>query len=569
MSVAHAQPRTQVESELGGEVSPGAVYTPGFLAEWVADRLLRSLPEGARTVVDFACGEGALLAALAARSPRPLELIGTDVDAAALERARTALPGARFEWLDAFAAALGGPDGFRERLGTARPAGIVLNPPWGIEVGPARVELREAGLQLAAGQFDSADLFLELAVNLLEEGGAAALILPDSLFFPDRAPLRRFLLETCTLDLVARLGEGFFPRVFRGVAVVVLRRGAAPERHAVECVRLSGEQRKLVLSGETGLDAVAAAAAHSVPQARFAAAPGASFSIDLRQDDVKHVRAVYRQEASWTRTLRSGRGVELSKHGEIVDCPACGRARPRPRRAAAVACACGESLDPERLSTRKIVRTLDEPPGPGWRPLIAGEDVRRYHAAPSREIRTGIDGINYKLDIDLRQPRLLVRKTGIGLKAALYNGDVLTTQTVFHYQATADSPDFLLAYALGVISSRVMLAVHLKRSGEFEWRSHPYVTQTLLAELPIPHPAPGSRQWLQAEAIAARAARLSDAEPGSEPDLEIERLVAGLYGLEAHDMAWVEGVLDEFQGMEGITSLRFPAGADVTPVLAG
>lgn len=546
--------------------APGAVYTPPFLASWVASRLLRSLPPKAKAIADLACGEGALLSAIAAESQSPVALFGSDVDAVAIRKARAALPTARFKRLDAISASLKGLDRLPRRLGAERLDGIVLNPPWGIDLSAGRAELREAGYTLARGQCDSADLFLELTVNLLAQGGAAALILPDSLFFPDHAPVRRFLLETCTLDLVARLGEGFFPGVFRGTAVIVLRRRAAENEHAVECLRLTPSQRKLVLAQELSLDQAAATSAHFVPQLRFAQSPSSSFTIDLRQADLKHVRAVCRQPADWTRTLAGGRGVELSKHGEVLVCAACGLGRPRPRRSSPVRCACGALVDPLRATAKKIVREIREHSPKGWTPLIAGEDVRRYQCDPSREIRTGIEGINYKAEANPEVPRLLVRKTGIGLKAAVFCGEALTTQTVFHFQGTQDSPPFLLDYALGVLSSRVMLAVHLKRTGENEWRSHPYVTQALLAELPIPHPTPGSQQWRQAEAIAELAAHISAATPAPGQDLEVERLVAGLYGLEPADLEWVRRVLDEAQGLEAVTSLRLPRDLCLDPV---
>ncbi|HEU5105963.1 MAG TPA: N-6 DNA methylase [Solirubrobacterales bacterium] len=543
----------------------GAVYTPPLLAEWTAARLLRAMPAGVQTILDPACGEGALLETIADLSPASLHLVGVDVDRGALKRARQNLPGAQLKLMDTLAAALDGAEELRQELNLVEPVAAILNPPWGIKSIPGRKELRAAGFELAGGQFDSADLFTELTVKLLADGEAAALILPDSLFYPDRAPLRRFLLDNCTLELVARLGEGFFPGVYRGVAVVVLRRGEAAPGHAVECVRLSPAGRRRALGGEATLEEVAAESSHLVPQRRFAAEPGASLSIDQREDDLRHVHAVQRQGGGWARTLASGRGVELSKHGAIVDCPTCGRSRPRPRGSSLVDCACGASLDPAKLAARRIVRPRGEGSRRGWRQLIAGEDVRRYRVEPGREIEFGIEGINYKRGATAG-PRLLVRKTGIGLKAALYEGRALTTQTVFHFQASDESPGFLLAYALGVLSSRVMLAVHLKRSGEHEWRSHPYVTQSLLAELPIPEPEPGTQRWKQAEAIAAAAA--PGIEPGTEADLELEALVAGLYGLGEEDMTWVGRVLDEVGGeMEGVVSLRLPEGARVTPRL--
>jgi adenine-specific DNA-methyltransferase len=566
MSSRDAQPRAA--SEAGGDLpgATGRVYTPRFLADWVAERLLERLPENA-TVADFACGQGVLLKALAECSPRPLSLIGTDVDLSALHKAKSGLPEARFRRLDALAAPEDGPTGLKRRLGSITLDGVILNPPWGIDISAGRSELREGGFKLASGQYDSADLFLEMAVGTLEEGGAAALILPDSLFFPDHAPVRKLLLERCSLDLVARLGEGFFPGVYRGTAILVFRRGTPAPRHSVQCLRLSPDERKAVLSGTTTLARVAVRATHRVPQARFERSPGSNFDIDVRRSDVRHVRLVHRQAPSWTKTLTGGRGVELSKHGEVILCRHCGQARPRPRGPAPVLCECGRRMDPTNTSRSKIVRALRAGTGGAWHPLIAGEDVGRYTSFPRREIRMGIEGINYKAGVDLGRPRLLVRKTGIGLKASIYSGNALTTQTVFHYQPTDESPDFLLAYVLGVLSSRVMLAVHLKRTGEIEWRSHPYVTQKVLAELPIPHPEPGTQQWKQAKAIAESASSFSEDNTSFERDLAIERLVAGLYGFSNADLGWVAQVLNEAQGLKGIASLRLPDGVSMTPAV--
>lgn len=537
----------------------GAFYTPRPLADWVAARLLRSLPPGPATIVDFAAGEGALLAAVARRSRRRLRLVGADIDGPALTALAAALPNAETVRLDAIAAAMRGPAALREQLRVERIEGVVLNPPWGIELNLGRAQLQEAGFELASGQYDSADLFVELAIRLLPEGAAAALIVPDSLFYPDRAPLRRFLLEHCSLDLVARLGEGSFPGVYRGAAVVVAHRGPSAAGHMVECLRLSAASRRRVLRGEASLGEVASDSSHRVPQERFATAPGFGFSIDVRENDLRHVAAICDRGSDWTATLTSGRGVELSKHGEVIECPSCELARPRPRLTRPLTCVCGATLSPALIKPRRIVLPLEGTPSGSWRELIAGEDVKRYEARPSRTILTGVAGINYKRAAAPAGRRLLVRKTGIGLKAALYDGPALTTQTVFHYQATPSTPDFMLAYALGVLSSRVMLAVHLKRTGELEWRSHPYVTQAVLASLPIPVPDPGTPAWAQAKAIAAIAESAAAGAHMEEADLEIERHVAGLYGLGIDDVNWVSRVLDEAGNMETIAGLRFDA----------
>src|SRR5262245_20206060 len=68
----------------------GSVYTPPLLAKWVAQLLLRLTGPNPRTIWDLACGEGALLDAIAQQSPGT-QLVGCDIDGAALRRAQSRL----------------------------------------------------------------------------------------------------------------------------------------------------------------------------------------------------------------------------------------------------------------------------------------------------------------------------------------------------------------------------------------------------------------------------------------------------------------------------------------------
>jgi adenine-specific DNA-methyltransferase len=129
---------------------------------------------------------------------------------------------------------------------------------------------------------------------------------------------------------------------------------------------------------------------------------------------------------------------------------------------------------------------------------------------------------------------------------------------VFHYRARPDrTPVFFLDFVLGVLCSRVLLAYHLKRTGESEWRSHPYVTQKTIAELPVPVVSEGQWQWRQAKAIAdavsrRRATKCKDVAC----DLYIDSLVAGLYGLDKGGCARVLDVLNQAQSLQAIATMR-------------
>lgn len=526
-----------------GSAARGAVYTPPPLARWVARRLLDGLPAGPVTVADLACGRGALLAAVAGER-RGVRLVGADVELDDLRIAAAAVPGARLIHGDALT--LDDSETFD---------GIILNPPWGIALPHDAAALRARGYTLAEGQFDSANLFVELALARLRPGGVAAFIVPDSIFFPEHARVRRLLLERSELLLVARLGEGFFKRVYRGTAVIVVRKARASAGHAVECLRLGVDDRREVLAGRREL---AALPTHRVPQARFSRS--GEFDVAVRPEHTELVEKLRAQGGPWTRWFESGRGVELSKSGRVLRCPGCAFAWPQPRTARRLACpSCDARVESAGLTPETLVRPLAGAEA-GWSPLVAGVDVRRYACAPTHAIRTGVPGINYKPAGSRRGERILVRKTGVGLRAALTDVEAHWTQVVFHYLPVADGPEYLAAYVQGVLASRVMLAYHLVASGEDEWRSHPYVTQKVLAALPVPDPVGDPEREAAAAGIAA-AVRAHLAAPTPESDLAVERQVAGLFHLDASDVDVVATVLDRAQGLQGIRELRFDARA--------
>jgi hypothetical protein len=436
-----------------------------------------------------------------------------------------------------------------ERIG-ARPDAVFMNPPWGARHNLTRSSAFSSALTLAQGQFDTYDLFCELALQMLRPGGAYAFIIPDSIFLPEHEPLRRILGRRTSMSLIARLGEGIFPGVYRGCAILVGRNVAPDSDQQVECIRLTKSHRDSLQHGRT-LDDCRRDAAHFVPQERFRNDTNCRFDIDVSVTDETIGRVVERG-GDWTLPLCSRRGVELSKSGCVSICGSCGAARPQPKNGAARCFECDGAL-----SRHAHIIVAERPTKEGvWRPFIAGEDVRRYSAESRRWIRTNVRGINYKTPHIAGAPRILVRKTGVGLNAALDSSAAFTNQVVFEYTLADQSFDFpYLHYALGVLCSRVLLAVHLKRGGDLEWRSHPYVTQKTLAELPIPLPRPHTREWHQAAAIAgAVEAHMS----GQQNDLQIEALVGGLYGLSGEDMRWVADVLSSAGNLEAITNQRLP-----------
>ena len=561
---------TSPKSPAADRVKNGQVFTPPFLANWAASLVAEGVPTDRRlTVLDPACGHGELLIAAQSHLPH-VDLYGIEVDPSvatvAAKRLRPLTPHVlNHDMLSPAAIDLfSGPN---------QPDVIIANPPWGRHITRTKVQLRSAGFSLAIGQFDNWDLFIELSIRLLKPGGIGVFIIPDAIFAPEHTRTRKLLTSECTLDLIARLGEGIFKEVYRGTTVLRFRKTTAATDHKVEVFRPSKLQRMAILQGQEDLNGVRRTRTTVRPQSVFRYDATTRWDIDVASSDNPTIMKIERQAGSWVDELYCGRGIEISKSGFVRVCLNCGLSIPAPSRPREVICrGCGVVQPSESMSLRQITEPLNGKPQLGHLPFVVGEDVRRYGLSCSRSILLKVPGINYKPLTMYSGERLLVRKTGVGLKATLTDAAVATNQVVYHYRLRRNrfrGLDFL-GFVLGVFCSRTLFAYHLKKAGEREWRSHPYVTPTSLKRLPIPVPVAGTAKWRQAEAIAEGARRLA-AKGGLDMalDFRVERLVAGLYELGEADLAWVKRVIEQAQPLEPMRALGGFDLSDVYPVEVG
>ena len=532
----------------------GQVFTPPFLATWTAQVLADGLPKDQPvSILDPACGDGALLTAIKRTIPHAT-LYGADIDPEVAQVASDRLNGAaNVHTVDM----LGSIEFAAKRLGLVD--ALICNPPWGADVPVRTADLRASGFTLANGQYDSWGLFVEASFRLLKAGGLAVFILPDAIFLPEHAPVRLLLGWRSTLDLIARLGEGLFKGVYRGTTVIAFRNSPPKPSHQVRVLRLSRGHRQDVLRGKAALSGIFKRNSSTMHQKRFRDDIACRWDIDVGTSD-RTIRKLESFPTEWFHPLDAGRGVEISKKGLAVRCPACSFSVPKPTRVRHVVCRqCNRTSSSEAMPIRRVVKPLDGNDClEGHMPFVVGEDVDRYRMSCSRQIELEVPGLNYKPLGTYAKERLLIRKTGVGLKATITEEFAATNQVVFHYSLRSSyrGYEFYLPYLLGVLCSRVIFAYHLQKAGENEWRSHPYVTPKSLRTLPIPLPSRGTKMWAQAHAIAAEVREhLLDRGRSPARDLRIERLVAGLYGLDSDDIAWVKRVICSAQSLEPMRAL--------------
>jgi hypothetical protein len=239
----------------------------------VAARLVEAAGP-AITVLDPACGDGALLAAVADADPSA-RLLGADVDPDAVAVARRRLPRAHLAVADTLATGLGAwPDAPSDGVDL-----VIANPPFrnqlarrsALSAAERDVARRRVG-PVATGYADAAAMFLVAACELAAPTGRVAMILPLSfLSARDAGPARRRALELATLEGLWVAPHAVFPDADVRVCAVVLDRGGRRRRSVRRWV---GERFDPLPSTEVDSDALRdeptwghlAAAALGVPE---------------------------------------------------------------------------------------------------------------------------------------------------------------------------------------------------------------------------------------------------------------------------------------------------------------
>ena len=510
----------------------GAFYTPAPLARSLAAAVLDRMSEGTGEpprVLDPACGEGALLLAMAAalaerdvrRDRREVvraSIFGVDVDPAAVARTRAAL--AEFAGIAAdelagnirCADALLGPDappelGPRIAWAEAFPRGfsaVLANPPF---VDAERMSRQQPALRrycsgryaTATGNWDLFCVFVELGLRLVAPGGVCGMIVPNKLASAGYAAAARAALTREGRLMLLQdhaAGAGFAAGVYP--LVVVARREHQRAGDVVACERVGADG---------GVLSRAAA-----PVERFAAGPWAL-----------HDEA----DAALLATMRAA-GRPLGEVAEVWGAATVAEAYAlaewvREDGGALRVVNSGTIDRYETLWDRAPLRYLGRRIA---RPGVAEEALGRL---PPRRLRQA------------RTPKVIVSGMTRSLEAILdARGEVLAgkSTTIVWWEGRD------LRLLLALLNSRVVSGFYRRVfGGDALARGFLRIGPPQLRQVPVFDPLAPANAW--AEPIVGEIAGLVDAvaERGLDPqlDAEIERRVARLYGLSEAQAAALAG----------------------------
>jgi adenine-specific DNA-methyltransferase len=532
----------------------GVFYTPDFLSNYLSEKVIQYYSSNTKeiSILDPACGDSVLLRSFAKKNLKnaTLKFIGLDIDINAINNSKIKFSKTIFKDFDHTFIKCDGlfPDQeknsiigwskLKNKLNLKNGFDIILsNPPWGADLSIYNSKILNSNFKLTKGQFDIYNLFIEVILNNLNENGTYALILPDSIFSQEQSSLRCLLIKNTTINFIARLGEKIFPEINRACVILIGKNKIPKKNHKVDCFRLSSIDKKKVITDKIPLLEIDKRLTHKVLQSRFSDNENYVFDIDLREDSRETFDKIEIGNIKLKTFVNNTRGAEISKKGIVWQCQKCNDWSPEPRSKEPKCKKCNSTFDINILKEKIILNHN----GIGNIKIKVGEDLFRYTSKSKSWINTQKKGINYK-NLEIYQgKKILVRKTGIGITASIDYENCITNQVVYILKINPKYKSKIsLEFILSVLNSRLMTYYLVKKYGENEWKSHPYLTQAMLVNLPFPNlnfdcEKTISKINMITRLIENEIVNSDKKNISKENDLFIEKTIADFYGLNKSD----------------------------------
>jgi len=358
---------------------------------------------------------------------------------------------------------------------------VVGNPPYlFIRAIPQdyRKIIEKLPLETNKGQYDYYQIFIELGIKNLKEGGKMGYIVPDSLLaLSNRKLLRKYIFNHTKIKEICVVGSGFKDPVVSNIILVLQKEG-------IELQRLNN---KIIVSKVLKNDQIE----NSLIQ-KDLVEWDYKFLIHLNQKDREILKLLNSKFANLKDLMIDSqfeislnRGVELGKEGEIIYCDSCNRYLPLPK--GSLFCTiCGSDLNPNAIE-KIVVASIPKGLESSYKPFIYS--LNRYFIKEYRFIKVNVDGINYK-DLSNYRNRIVIRQLSQdNLICAAYETDALSSQSIYNVKIYQTSiVEFNHFYLLGLLNSRLLSFYFLKTFGSYK-TLFPRILIEKLKTLPIKVPS--------------------------------------------------------------------------------
>jgi len=301
-------------------------------------------------------------------------------------------------------------------------------------------------LETNKGQYDFYQLFIEIGIIILEEGGILGYIVPDSLLaLSNRKIIRNYIYHSTRIKEICDLGLGFKEPVVSNV-IIVLQKDSNEEERLNNKILI-----KMALKNDRS--------GHYLIQYNIEKWDY-KFLINLTQRDIKILDQLKSNFPKLLDIMKNSqfrisisRGVEIGKKGEIIYCEVCNKYFPL-MKSNLICSGCGSSL--KRDSIEKLI--FDNVPNDlenDYRPFAYS--LNRYIIKRYKYIKLGVEGINYKKH-DIYKSRIVIRQLSQeNLICAAYDENAFTSQSIYNLNIF-QSPvlEFNNYYLLGLLNSQLL-----------------------------------------------------------------------------------------------------------------
>lgn len=362
---------------------------------------------------------------------------------------------------------------------------VIGNPPW-IQSKVLSIEdknLYSIFFKTAIGQYDLFNLFIEKGIQILNTKGRLIFITPDRFITNfDYRYVREYLLKNTFIKEVTSLGDNVFENVAMPSAIIHIE-NSKDKNDNIKCRSYFSTD----FSFKKQLD--------------FIDNENFIFKIFGNSDIDTLLQLISSKSEVLINHLTNARGVEIGR-----DSPAI----------------------------KFNFRT-------GLKKFLRGEDIDRYQIKSSVYIDTSFDEINYKDDSLYKDTKILIRKTGNGIKAVIDEEYRYVIQTIYIFK-TKKTSKLNERYILGCLNSKLMGFYYSYTFGEKDRKVFPHLTQKKVLNLPIMNINEYQQKPFIEIVDKILSAKKSDPKTDtSNLEKQIDELVYKLYDLTEEEIRIIEG----------------------------
>ena len=390
--------------------------------------------------------------------------------------------------------------------------------------------IKKRGFNSSNGQYDYYQIFIELGIELLKEGGLLGYIVPDSLLaLSNRSNIRKYIYNNTLIKELYHTGPKFNEPVVSNIILILEKERKIAEREK--------NYIKIILPDQQGMKLLQ----KTLKKWDF------KFLIHLNDIDsiiIEHLNKDFPKLGDLNNKdgfkIWISRGVELSKIGEIIYCRKCELYFPIPKKK--LLCQkCGSQLKIEYIE-KIIQKNIPENRNESFKSFLFA--INRYNIKEKKYIDITKNGINYK-DLNLYEDRIIIRQLSQNnLICATYDKNISITSQSFYNLKILQTPikEFNHSFLLGIINSTLLSYYFIKSFGSYK-KLFPRILIEKIKNLPIKIPETEKEKKLARE-IIKQVNLLLDAKDKSinlleKVQQEIDSLIFNLYQISNKDQHYI------------------------------